>query len=71
MQFSRRPLFALSTVLGVAAAAGQRTPPHDIVITNATVMTVTHGTIEHASVWVHDGKIAGFGRDGSALRPMR
>ncbi|GGG90638.1 amidohydrolase [Silvibacterium dinghuense] len=36
-------------------------PPHDFVITNATVMTVTHGTIEHGSVWVHDGKIAGYG----------
>ncbi len=24
-------------------------------------MTVTHGTLEHASVWVHDGKIAGVG----------
>src|SRR5579859_2699199 len=24
-------------------------------------MTVTHGTLEHASVWVHEGKIAGFG----------
>ena len=38
-----------------------QTPPHDIVIANATVMTVTHGTIENASVWIHDGKIAGFG----------
>ena len=24
-------------------------------------MTVTHGTIEHASVWIHDGKFAGVG----------
>ncbi|MBV8630913.1 MAG: amidohydrolase [Silvibacterium sp.] len=24
-------------------------------------MTVTHGTLEHASVWIHDGKIAGVG----------
>ena len=28
---------------------------------NATVMTVTHGTIEHGSVWIHNGKIAGVG----------
>ena len=30
-------------------------------ITNATVMTVTHGTIDKGSVWMHDGKIAGVG----------
>jgi imidazolonepropionase-like amidohydrolase len=41
--------------------AQNATPPHDIVISNATVMTVTHGTLENASVWIHDGKIAGFG----------
>jgi imidazolonepropionase-like amidohydrolase len=29
-------------------------------------MTVTHGTLEHASVWIHDGKIAGFGPTVSA-----
>ena len=29
-------------------------------------MTVTHGTIEHASVWVHNGKIAGFGQTVAA-----
>ncbi|MBB6144225.1 imidazolonepropionase-like amidohydrolase [Silvibacterium bohemicum] len=42
-------------------ALAQSTPPHDIVIANATVMTVTHGTVEHGSVWIHDGKIAGYG----------
>jgi len=29
-------------------------------------MTVTHGTLEHASVWIHDGKIAGVGTTVSA-----
>ena len=33
----------------------------DLVIKNATVMTASHGTIEHGSVWVHAGKIAGVG----------
>jgi imidazolonepropionase-like amidohydrolase len=41
-------------------------PPADLVLRNATVMTVTHGTLEHASVWVHNGKIAGFGPTVSA-----
>ena len=37
------------------------TSPADLVIKNATVMTASHGTIEHGSVWVHAGKIAGVG----------
>jgi imidazolonepropionase-like amidohydrolase len=67
MQFFRRALFACCAGLGIAAAVqAQTAPPHDIVISNATVMTVTHGTLEHASVWIHDGKIAGFGPTVSA-----
>ena len=62
MPFLRRALSGVCLLVGVIASApAQSTPPHDIVISNATVMTVTHGTLEHASVWVHDGKIAGFG----------
>lgn len=38
----------------------------DLVIKNATVMTVTHGKIEHGSVLVHDGKIAAFGANVNA-----
>src|ERR1700712_2812592 len=38
----------------------------DLVIKNATVMTASHGTIEHGSVWVHNGKIAGVGATVSA-----
>ena len=33
----------------------------DLVIKNATVMTASHGTIQHGSVWIHQGKIAGVG----------
>jgi imidazolonepropionase-like amidohydrolase len=47
----------------------QSTPnaaPADVVIQNATVMTVTHGTIAHGSVWLHDGKIAGVGEHVNA-----
>jgi imidazolonepropionase-like amidohydrolase len=42
-------------------ALAQATPPTDLVIKNATVMTASHGTIEHGSVWVHAGKIAEVG----------
>ncbi len=60
-----------------AAASGQATevgwsyvdwsaPAPTILIRNATVMTVTNGTIENGSVLVRDGKIAAVGREVSA-----
>ena len=51
---------ALVPPLGLLAQAPESAPT-DIVIKNATVMTVTHGTIERGSVWLHNGKIAGAG----------
>lgn len=57
-------LFAAAVLfmpLGLLAQAPESAPPADVVIKNATVMTVTHGTIEHGSVWLHNGKIAGVG----------
>jgi imidazolonepropionase-like amidohydrolase len=54
-------------VLSVAAATAQTsTTPTDLVIKNATVMTASHGTIQHGTVWVHNGKIAGVGATVSA-----
>jgi imidazolonepropionase-like amidohydrolase len=58
--------------LGTVALAACSLPlafcqaPADLVLKNATVMTVTHGTIERGSVWVHNGKIAGVGATVSA-----
>jgi imidazolonepropionase-like amidohydrolase len=68
MQMSRFPAFCLPLFAASALAQTPASPssPKDIVITNATVMTVTHGTLEHSSVWVHDGKIAGVGTAVSA-----
>ena len=40
-------------------ACARSSPVTDVVIKNATVMTASHGTIEHGSVWIHKGKIAG------------
>ncbi len=48
------------------AAAQSSTAPADLVIKNATVMTASHGTIQHGSVWLHNGKIAGVGATVSA-----
>src|ERR1700759_1422691 len=49
-----------------AAVAQSSTAPADLGIKNATVMTASHGTIPHGSVWVHNGKIVGVGATVSA-----
>lgn len=54
-------LFSVAT-----ATAQSPTAPADLVIKNATVMTASHGTIQHGSVWLHNGKIAGVGATVSA-----
>jgi imidazolonepropionase-like amidohydrolase len=46
----------------LAFAFGQSaTVHHDVVIENATVMTVTHGNIKNGAIWIHDGKIMEVG----------
>ncbi len=47
--------------LPLAAAATPPDSPAVIVIRNATILTVSHGTIEHGSILVRDGKIAEVG----------
>ena len=52
---------AALSALALAACTLRHAGAQDLVLKNATVMTVTHGTVEHGSVWIHDGKIAGVG----------
>jgi imidazolonepropionase-like amidohydrolase len=52
---------ALLSVLIPAAARAQS--PGVTVIRDATILTVTHGTIEHGSILIRDGKIAAVGTD--------
>jgi len=62
-------LAALAAFVSIPLAAFSQQPstaPADIVIKDATVMTASHGTIPHGSVWVHDGKIAGVGTSVNA-----
>jgi imidazolonepropionase-like amidohydrolase len=64
-----RPLFTLiilSFALGVSAQTPPPTKGGDVLIKNATLLTATHGRIEHGSVYVKDGKIAAFGPNVSA-----
>ena len=57
------PLVAAVSLLPVSlsAQANSNGAPADVVIRDATVMTVTRGTIPHGSVWIHNGKIAAIG----------
>jgi imidazolonepropionase-like amidohydrolase len=50
----------------LAIAAVSQTAHHDVVIKNATVMTVTHGNIKNGSIYIKDGKIAAVGETVNA-----
>jgi imidazolonepropionase-like amidohydrolase len=45
----------------VASAANSPDAPSVVLIQNATILTVSHGTIEHGSILIKDGKIAEVG----------
>src|SRR5580658_2206719 len=59
----RAILFAALIVTAVAPPATRAQNPTTIFIQNATVLTVTHGNIEHGSILIRDGKIAAVGAD--------
>ena len=50
----------------LARAATPPDAPPVIVIQNATILTVSHGTIEHGSILIKDGKIAEVGQSVKA-----
>src|SRR5260221_10307340 len=45
----------------LALAANSPEAPSVVLIQNATIMTVSHGTIEHGSILIKDGKITEVG----------
>jgi imidazolonepropionase-like amidohydrolase len=55
-----------------SSIAPERRPPEpepqarDLVIRNATILTVTNGSIENGSIWVHEGKIKEVGKSVSS-----
>jgi imidazolonepropionase-like amidohydrolase len=59
----RRALAFIACVLPLAALAfpAQAQTIPDLVIKDGTVMTASHGTIQHGAVWVHNGKISAVG----------
>jgi imidazolonepropionase-like amidohydrolase len=52
--------------LSLAVAAPPPDAPPVIFIQNATILTVSHGTIEHGSILIKDGKIAEVGQSVKA-----
>src|ERR1700684_3561829 len=64
----RSAFLLLWFVASAAALFAQSAPatPSEFVIQNATVLTATHGRIEHGSIYVKNGKIAAVGQDVSA-----
>jgi len=50
----------------ISRAADPPDVPSVILIQNATILTVSHGTLEHASILIRDGKIAEVGPSISA-----
>jgi len=61
-------MISLLSVTGVAAAQASGVAPtyNEVVIKNAVVMTVTHGTIKNGRVYINDGKIAALGENVNA-----
>jgi len=63
---------ALTLACGAPFAIGESSAKespgthHDVLITNAIVMTATHGNIKNGSVYIKDGKIAAVGENVDA-----
>ena len=56
--------FVVAAVTLASAPASSQAPAaahHDLVVKNATVMTVTHGNIKKGSIYIRGGKIAAVG----------
>jgi imidazolonepropionase-like amidohydrolase len=61
------PLFLFVLVVSSVFFAQNSPPvPSEFVIKNATVLTATHGRIEHGSIYVKNGKIAAVGQEVQA-----
>ena len=65
--FARWAVLLLVGCVAMTAVAQSAIPPKgDVLIKNATLLTVTHGRVEHGSIYVKDGKIAAFGANVNA-----
>jgi imidazolonepropionase-like amidohydrolase len=62
----RSALIAAFLFLILVPLRAQSQVPKVVFIQNATILTVTHGTIEHGSILIRDGKIAAVGTNMKA-----
>ncbi|HEX3067283.1 MAG TPA: amidohydrolase [Thermoanaerobaculia bacterium] len=59
-----KTLLAIPFLLAATALSAQ-----DIVIRDTTILTITHGKIEHGSILIHGGKIAAVGANDRVTAP--
>ena len=66
MSTRKLALQCVCLAMTLAPAFAQSAAHHDVLIKNATVMTVTHGNITNGSIYIKDGKIAAVGETVNA-----
>ena len=56
-------LFVFFLAAGTLTLTAQQPAAHDeVLIKNGTILTITHGTIQHGSIYIKDGKIVAVGQ---------
>src|SRR5829696_6369161 len=68
---SKLLLFAIAGTLPAGAVRAQRSPSPDTLIRNATVLTITRGTLQNTDVLLRNGKIAAVGKNLNASANAR
>ena len=69
--FAKQLLLLSVVFLCVSMACGQRVASPETLIKNATVLTITHGTLQNTDVLLRDGKIAAIGKNLNASANAR
>src|SRR5688572_23103050 len=64
-------IVALVGFMGSVAVQAKRVAPQETLIRNATVLTVTRGTLQNTDVLLRNGKIAGIGKNLNASGDAR
>jgi imidazolonepropionase-like amidohydrolase len=67
----KKKLVLFLIVLTGSVAQAQRTTSPETLIRNATVLTITHGTLQNTDVLLRDGKIAAIGKNLNASANAR
>src|ERR671925_1936135 len=68
---ARLILLSIACTLPLSAVRAQRQSSPETLIRNATVLTITRGTLENTDVLLRNGKIAGVGKNLNASANAR